>query len=131
MRTSVIHVMIALLLMPSVVCAMPACPKTEQNAQVSEKPHCAGKMDEAAEGQFQIVMLFVDCMDIDLQQSPQPFQIAEPIFLPDLGDDKSQVFWSSRGTEELSFHGIRGSPPPHHSSPAAVPVFLSTQRFRL
>lgn len=117
--------------MPSLVCAMHVCPSTEQVSQPSQQQHCADKVNDAATEQLDTVMLFVDCMGVDLQLSPLPFQIAEPTFSPDLTGDSSVEFWSEIRGANIQFHAIRGSPAEYAFALSNPPVYFVTQRFRL
>ena len=136
MQQLLVRLLIAFLLMPSLVCAMPFCPtdteapaSAEQSAK--EQSHCGSANDKDTEKAVNTVMLFVDCTGVDLQASSLPLQINEPQFSNDLTDYGNSDLWKINLGDEARFNTVRAPPKPQHNFNRQTPLYLKTQRIRL
>lgn len=126
MRKRVAQMLALLMLMPSLVCGMSVCPMSAQIIDVGEKSHCGDRVDKASKAAAKI-MMFVDCMGVDLQQSPPHFEFDEPRYALDLNAYTVFVPRQPLGDNLTGWISIRGPPTPA----VPEPIYLITQRLRL
>lgn len=134
------RLLMLLLLMPSLACAMPVCHQTKQVVSKPVKLHCAQQeqgRNTAAEGASVYeslqapVMLAWDCMGVDFQQSPQPFEFDNGKEFIDHSDSLDVSYWLAFKEIARRFDAIRAPPQAHSNVQYLPPVYLITQRFRL
>lgn len=130
MQKLIVNALCVLMLIPSLVCAMPVCLDTAPETRSSDNSHCADAGKNAA-AETNSVMLLVDCTGIDLQQSPAPFSLSDPVFSPDLSDAVNLAMGPAPALGHFRFHPIRGSPGLPSSTQVQDPVYLTTERLRL
>lgn len=129
MRKAIQHLIILLMLMPSLVCAMPLC-DIGKTVDENTKPHCA-ELQESEQSDTSVtstVMLFTDCGQVDL--AIYPYQNLDVDFL-----DLDYEDWEYDQVDTLPSHflkkpSIRGSPPAA-CQPNSLPIYLATQRLRI
>ncbi|MEP5566817.1 MAG: hypothetical protein ABJN62_03200 [Halioglobus sp.] len=136
MQKMLARLLIAFLLMPSLVCAMPFCPtNTEAPASAEQstkqQSHCGSARDKDTEKAAPKVMLFVDCTGVDLQASSLLLQINEPQFSNDLTDYEDSDLWQINLGDEARFNTVRAPPKPQNNFNRQTPLYLKTQRIRL
>ena len=132
MRKFIFSFLISLMIMPSLACAMPVCADNKEVFQSATQP-CAGhhSNETADQGvQDNQVNLLLDCMGVDLQKSD-----TSSIDKPDLNIDL--VFYAPYSeivaslTVLSSADTIRGPPDRANLLPKTLPIFMTTQRFRI
>lgn len=126
MRKRVAQMLALLMLMPSLVCGMSVCPMSAQKMDVSEKSHCGDRVNKASKAADKVIM-FVDCMGIDLQQLPPHLQFDEPRYALDLNAYAVFVARQPLGDNLAGVVSTRGPPTPA----LPEPLYLITQRLRL
>lgn len=135
MRTLIARMLALLMLMPLLACAMPECPTAgylvSATAQDEVVSHCPDATPSAGHEQAAAVMLFADCMGVDLQAHFTPLQLLEPTFSPDLDLYPLIGCLAVQGASDTLAQSIRGSPAILGALPTTAPVYFQTQRFRL
>ncbi len=119
-----------LMVMPSLVCGMTLCPM--QSAQAAEigtdKPvPCHEQSQEDAESG---VMLMQDCMGVDLQKSDTA-SIDKPDLKTDFVVYTSLTDVLTTQLTQIDSNAIRGPPMRPDIVATYLPVYQTTQRFRL
>lgn len=126
MKKIVLTLLIALTVLPSLVCFMAFCPM--QSAQASEPVPCHEK--SAKNDQDVGIMLVSDCMGVDFFTNTTTNDIQ-----PDQSVDTLDFVWAdlsaSYSFEPQNINGIRGPPPPDVLTSPSRPLYLTTQRFRI
>lgn len=130
MQRPVAQFLVLLMLMPSLVCGMSVCPMSGLGMDVAEESHCGGQAKEQSK-KFDNVMMFVDCMGIDIQQSKPASQITEPLFVVDLYADAAGALWAQLDANYKSLAYIRGPPKYKLSFSSPTAIYSATQRVRL
>lgn len=131
MKIVLIKILIAFLLMPSLVCAMPVCPQYTGFVAESVKPHCGQSEPESLVELPYSVMLFADCTGVELQQSPAPFQMDAPLFTADPVAVISAHNPFAFQYDYLQQAGIRGPPVWQSPQGSQSPVYFTTGRLRI
>lgn len=129
MRKFVLTLLVALMVMPSMVCAMPLCMDEQQAAEPCHE--MSGHSDSGRQNDLSGVMLLNDCMGTDLYSSDNASYNSHPDLSVDTIDFAWVDFASSYAVDPARAHTIRGPPPDVTSELQQIPVYLSTQRFRL
>jgi hypothetical protein len=132
MKQAIFTFLIALMIMPSLACAMPVC-ADDTPAEVSSAQPCAGhhsennQTDSSSDRQ---VNLLLDCMGVDLQTADAvsfntPDLKTSYIAFPFINETLNVQFLNAKT------QSIRG--PPYRTSflEPQRPIFLTTQRFRI
>jgi hypothetical protein len=133
MNRAIAYLLMLLMVTPSLVCSMPMSADSVELTRKAMQSHC-GELDKTDSSQVEKpkqIMLYVDCMGIDLHSTALPNLVAEPVY--DL-----KIDWGvTTSPDALSFDGlylpgpIRGSPLAADFSFRKPAVYLATKRFRI
>ncbi len=136
MNKALSALLIALILVPSWVCAMQSCP---QQVDAAEAMPCHGEMMPmeamvealAASTGAQTPMLVMDCLDLDLLQLDIPLRCAaEPSADDDVGPSFVALPYAQFLTVQIA--DVEHGPPPLVTALLNSPaLYLSTQRLRI
>ncbi len=132
MKQFLFSFLIALMIMPSLVCAMPVC-ADEKPAETTSAQPCAGHHNSSEEQQNNNksdVNLLLDCMGVDLQTADTvtlntPDLKISHIAFPFFNDVVSIQFTN------VKTQAIRAPPERISLLEPKTPIFLTTQRFRI
>jgi len=131
MRKFLAHLLMLVMLTPSLACAMPLC-ADEVQVTTAEQP-CAGHTshhETKKENKPAKVNLIKDCMGVDLQTAD--IQLLQK---PDIQASSVFIIATDRVSAELSLDdkiSIRGPPPDWpYISQIQPSIILTTQRFRI
>ena len=131
MRKFLFSFLVLLMIMPSLLCAMPSCADKEGSVAQSEQP-CANHYSNGLDGDNDInqVNLLLDCMSVDLQKG-DPSSYDKANFETDLVAYDFLTVVLADPFAEIDSNSIRGSPSSPDIYPTNLPVYQTTKRFRL
>lgn len=133
MREIVHYILIVLIVTPSLVCAMP-CSKNDLDSQNAVEQTCLDHKPEPTQQNRVVtgeIMLLIDCMNLDLQQTQSNIQIEKPdnnTFLSIAWFFYDDLLYRLNYVEALK---IRRPPSWIYDIRLSPPLILTTQRFRI
>jgi len=127
MRKYTLGLLAFLTFMPSLVCMMAVCPM--KSAQAGEVTSCH-EVSQSDQNNVKNIMLVQDCLGVDFFQQDVTSDFSPDNTLTDIDFITADIS-TAENINQFAVLTIRGPPSTADTRSARLPLYLTTQRFRI